>query len=124
MLHPEREGEKVVNSYRNSMSPFVFSAQYQQNPMPIGSGMIKQEWMKYYQTLPSRLDKIILSWDTAAKAMENNAYSACAVVGIGNENGQKYYLIEVFRGRLNFPELTKRFRKCLINMKELRKGGL
>lgn len=84
------------------MSPFVFSAQYQQNPMPIGSGMIKQEWMKYYQTLPSRFDKIILSWDTAVKAMENNAYSACAVVGIGNENGQKYYLIEVFRGRLNF----------------------
>lgn len=122
LLHPEREGEKVVNSYRNSMSPFVFSAQYQQNPMPIGSGMIKQEWMKYYQALPSRLDKIILSWDTAAKAMENNAYSACAVVGIGNENGQKYYLIEVFRGRLNFPELTKKVQEISDKYERIAQG--
>lgn len=122
LLHPEREGEKVVNSYRNSMSPFVFSAQYQQNPMPIGSGMIKQEWMKYYQALPSRLDKIILSWDTAAKAMENNAYSACAVVGIGNENGQKYYLIEVFRGRLNFPELTKKVQEMSDKYERIAQG--
>lgn len=108
LLHPERENEKIVSSYRNSMSAFVFSAQYQQNPIPFGSGMIKQEWMKYYQSQPLRLNKIILSWDTAAKTTEMNAYSACAVVGIGNESSPKYYLLEVFRGRLDFPELTKK----------------
>lgn len=104
------------------MSAFVFSAQYQQNPIPFGSGMIKQEWMKYYQSQPLRLNKIILSWDTAAKTTEKNAYSACAVVGIGNESSPKYYLLEVFRGRFDFPELTKRFKRCLINMKIWRRG--
>lgn len=122
LLHPEREGEKVVNSYRNSMSAFVFSAQYQQNPIPIGSGIIREEWMKYYQEQPSRLNKIILSWDTAAKTMENNAYSACAVVGIGNENGQKYYLLEVFRGRLNFPELTRKVQEMSDKYERIAQG--
>lgn len=108
LLHPEREGEKVVNSYRNSMSPFVFSAQYQQNPMPIGSGMIKQEWITTYQELP-KLSKIILSWDTASKTTETNAYSACVVIGVGKD--QKYYLLEVFRGRLDFPSLTRKVKE-------------
>ena len=105
LLHPEREGEKVVNSYRNSMSSFVFSAQYQQNPMPIDSGMIKKEWMQYYQQQPY-FAAIILSWDTATKTLEKNAYSACVVLGIGRD--QKYYLLEVFRSRLDFPELTRK----------------
>ena len=108
LLHPEREGEKVVNSYRNSMSPFVFSAQYQQNPIPIGSGMIKQEWITTYQELP-KLSKIILSWDTASKTTETNAYSACVVIGVGKD--QKYYLLEVFRGRLDFPSLTRKVKE-------------
>lgn len=108
LLHPEREGEKVVNSYRNSMSPFVFSAQYQQNPIPIGSGMIKQEWITTYQELP-KLSKIILSWDTASKTTETNAYSACVVIGVGID--QKYYLLEVFRGRLDFPSLTRKVKE-------------
>ena len=108
LLHPEREGEKVVNSYRNSMSPFVFSAQYQQYPMPIGSGMIKQEWITTYQELP-KLSKIILSWDTASKTTETNAYSACVVIGVGKD--QKYYLLEVFRGRLDFPSLTRKVKE-------------
>ncbi len=108
LLHPKREGEKVVNSYRNSMSPFVFSAQYQQNPIPIGSGMIKQEWITTYQELP-KLSKIILSWDTASKTTETNAYSACVVIGVGKD--QKYYLLEVFRGRLDFPSLTRKVKE-------------
>lgn len=105
LLHPEREGEKVVNSYRNSMSSFVFSTQYQQNPMSIDSGMIKKEWMQYYQQQPY-FAAIILSWDTATKTLERNAYSACVVLGIGRD--QKYYLLEVFRSRLDFPELTRK----------------
>ena len=105
LLHLEREGEKVVNSYRNSMSSFVFSAQYQQNPIPIDSGMIKKEWMQYYQQQPY-FAAIILSWDTATKTLERNAYSACVVLGIGRD--QKYYLLEVFRSRLDFPELTRK----------------
>ena len=105
LLHLEREGEKVVNSYRNSMSSFVFSAQYQQNPMPIDSGMIKKEWMQYYPQQPY-FAAIILSWDTATKTLERSAYSACVVLGIGRD--QKYYLLEVFRSRLDFPELTRK----------------
>lgn len=108
LLHPEREGEKIVNSYLNSMSTFVFSAQYQQNPMPIGGGMIKKEWMQYYQQQPY-FGTIILSWDTATKTLERNAYSACVVLGIGRD--QKYYLLEVFRSRLDFPDLVRKVKE-------------
>lgn len=101
------------------MLPFVFSAQYQQNPIPIGSGMIKQEWITTYQELP-KLSKIILSWDTASKTTETNAYSACVVIGVGKD--QKYYLLEVFRGRLNFPELTRKVQEMSDKYEQIAQG--
>ncbi len=103
LLHPQREGERIVDSYKNSMGSFAFSAQYQQNPISVGSGIIKPEWLKYY-TYPGRLDRVLLSWDTAAKTNDNCAYSACVVVGLGNDN--KYYLLEVIREKLEFPDLV------------------
>ncbi len=103
LLHPQRESERIVDSYKNSMGSFAFSTQYQQNPIPVGSGIIKPEWLKYY-TYSGRLDRVILSWDTAAKTNDNCAYSACVVVGLGNDN--KYYLLEVIREKLEFPDLV------------------
>lgn len=108
LLHPEREGMNIIDTYRNSMGLQVFSAQYQQNPMSIGSGIIKKEWLKYYDKLPM-LNAIILSWDTAAKISDTSAYSACVVIGIGAD--KKIYLLEVFRKRLEFPALVQKVRE-------------
>lgn len=74
------------------MTSFEFAGQYQQNPAPIGGGLVKKEWMQF-STPPhlSQMRRIVLSWDSAFKTSDTNAYSACAVVGVGADG--KYYLL-------------------------------
>lgn len=110
LLHPEREGPETVNGLRNAMGPYSFAGQYQQSPIPTEGGLVRSEWMHYYQELPRNISGIYISWDTASKAGENNAYSACCVFGFAldfsdNTNKRKVYLIEAFRDRLEFPAL-------------------
>lgn len=61
------------------MGSAVFSAQYQQSPVPDGGAMIRREWIRYYDQLPERTyrTKVIQSWDTAAKVGSQNDWSVC-----------------------------------------------
>ncbi len=72
-------------------------------------GIIKREWFRYYDLTPTlslerRGSRIIQSWDTAFKKNTENDYSVCTTWAV-MENG--YYLIDVWRGRVEFPELKK-----------------
>ncbi|MBR1399106.1 MAG: hypothetical protein IJ564_02895 [Alphaproteobacteria bacterium] len=80
LLHPVRENRETVLELQQSLGEFAFAGQYQQNPAPISGGIVKKEWLHYYNEVPN-LQKIVLSWDTAGKEGSNNAYSACIVVG-------------------------------------------
>ena len=52
----------------------------------------------------SRFDRIVQSWDTASKATELSDYSVCTTWGT---KGRKLYLMNVFRRRLEFPDLKR-----------------
>ena len=105
LLHPARENRETVLELQQSLGEFAFAGQYQQNPAPISGGIVKKEWLHYYNEVPN-LQKIVLSWDTAGKEGSDNAYSACVVVGTGYDN--KYYLLECSRYRLDFPKLVNK----------------
>ena len=49
------------------------------------------------------------SWDTAIKITENNDFSVCSTWGILD---QKYYLLDLHRERLNYPDLKARIKYC------------
>ena len=101
VLHPERESRDVLESLRAQLGTEIFAAQYQQQPMRPGDGMIKPAWVGRYEQLP-RSGPIIQSWDVANKQGEENDYSVCTT-WLVSEN--KYYLIDVLRGRFDFPTL-------------------
>ena len=46
-----------------------------------------------------------MSWDTALSAKELSSYSACAIVHV---RGESAYLLDVFRNRLEYPELKRK----------------
>lgn len=50
---------------------------------------------------------IAQSWDTASKSGEFNGYSVCTTWGYYDE---KFYLLDVFRQQLTYPELERAFR--------------
>lgn len=68
--------------------------------------MVKTEWLTYYdpvRVLP-RFTSKLQSWDTANKSGELNDYSVCTTWGA--QSG-RYYLLDVFRQRLDYPELKR-----------------
>ncbi len=110
LLHPARENFDAVTGMRNMMGEFAFAGQYQQRPVPQDGGIVKRGWLHYYNQVP-KIWRIIISWDTAAKAGSANAYSACSIFGIcdGDKPGKynrKIILLEVRRMKLEFPALV------------------
>lgn len=109
LLHPAREPQSVLDELKVSMGSQAFSAQYQQAPVPPGGALVKADWFRTYDQRPSRQgnDKIIQSWDTAAKANNNNDFSVCTT---WLQRGTDHYLLDVLRKRLEFPDLLR----CMI----------
>lgn len=104
ILHPSREGIKEINRIKKDMGSYVFSAQYQQNPITKEGGIIKENWLKRYSKniIPT---KIFLSFDTAIKAGLKNDPTVCTVWGELNKN---LYLLNVYREWLEYPDLKNK----------------
>ena len=107
LLHPVRESKEVLDRIKLGLGSFNFSAQYQQCPVPPEGEIIKWEWFRSYDEPPARTadDRIVQSWDTASKAEEINDFSVCSTWLI---SGNDYYLIDVLREKLKYPDLKRR----------------
>jgi predicted phage terminase large subunit-like protein len=105
-LHPERDSVETYQKIREAVGEYNFQSQYQQDPAAREGGLIKREWIKYYETdrPRSRFRWITQSWDTANKAGEFNDYSVCTTWGV---EGINFYLLDVFRKKLNYPQLKR-----------------
>ena len=73
------------------------------------AGIIKHDWWRYYddesKLYEQRVLKKVQSWDTAFKKNLENDYSVCTTWLVGVN---AYYLIDVWKGRVEFPELKKK----------------
>ena len=110
VLHPALLPASVLESLRQSMNEYNFAAQYQQDPQPPSGLIVKRAWLKFYseKEMPDRFDQIVQSWDTANKVTELSDYSVCTTWGL---KGQKMYLLNVFRRKMEFPELKRMVRE-------------
>jgi predicted phage terminase large subunit-like protein len=102
-----REPLPVLDQIKKQLGSGFFPAQYLQDPAPPGGNILKREWLHEYEVPPTPQagDEIVQSWDTAMKAGDANDYSVCLTFNVRNKN--QYFLIDVFRDRLEFPELAK-----------------
>lgn len=48
LLEPKRFGEKAIAKAKVELGPFAFSAQYQQRPTPLGGGLLKTKWWRFW----------------------------------------------------------------------------
>jgi hypothetical protein len=103
VLAPDREPKEVLEQLRLQLGSDLFSAQYQQSPVPPGGAMIKRSWLRRYTELPvaSRGSFILQSWDTAAKGGPDNDWSVCTTWSLTNDF--QCYLLDVWRGRVDYP---------------------
>ena len=96
---PERIKELQVDNY-------VYTSQYQQEPIVLGGQVIKGEWFGYY---PVNTDfnykRIVIAADTAISAKECNDFSCFLVGGITAQN--KLHILEMVHGKWEYPELKQ-----------------
>jgi predicted phage terminase large subunit-like protein len=107
VLDPVREPLSALERQRAAMTPLVFSAQFQQSPIPLEGNLIKRDWIRYFVGDPPSKegDYFVISWDTAMKASELADYSVGTVWRI-QDRGQRINLVDLVRGRLEYPELV------------------
>jgi predicted phage terminase large subunit-like protein len=106
LLAPALMSREALESQRRGMTDYNFDAQYRQNPQPLAGNVVKRDWLRYYTSAqkPDRFDQILQSWDTASKDTELANYSVCTTWGIKD---RCLYLLDVFRQRLDFPDLKR-----------------
>ena len=99
-LHPARQSLAVLEKLK-AENPYVFAAQFNQNPVPIEGNWVKAAWFGTFQDPPTT-GVTILSLDTASTEGLTSDYS----VGIVARYYQKrFYILDVRRARLGFRAL-------------------
>ncbi|MEJ7790781.1 MAG: phage terminase large subunit [Gaiellaceae bacterium] len=82
----------------------AFSALYQGSPTPEKGGIFRREWMQgRYSERPRGPVRIVQAVDSAFKTGVSNDYS---VVATWASDGVYFYLLDVWRARVEFPELV------------------
>src|SRR5262245_25299408 len=106
VLHPERESKETLDRIKVESGSLKFAAQYQQRPVPFEGNLIRREWFRSYDRLPQgSAQRIVQSWDVAMMTGDANDYSVCTTWWIIKSD---YYLVDVFRGRLQYPDLRRK----------------
>jgi len=103
VLWPARYPLQELETLRSSIGSRAFESLYQGNPTVAEGQIIKREWWQYFRERPS-FERKLQSWDTAFKDKSQNDYSVCTVWGEA-QNG--YYLLDVWRDKVEFPELKR-----------------
>ncbi len=106
-LHASREPVERLEELKRAMGSGLFSAQYQQAPVPAEGLYVKRNWLMRYDVVPENQqgDVIVQSWDTASKDGALNDWSVCVTA---LKRKQQVFVLDVFRDRLQFPDLRRK----------------
>lgn len=97
-----------LDELRIDLGEYNFSGQYLQEPVPVGGGEFKPEWIEYYSTVKPKTMNLYILVDAAGgdevnkKKKKTSDFTAMMVVGLGTDNN--YYLLDIVRDRLNPTE--------------------
>lgn len=106
VLSPRRRS-RAFFELRRAQEPYVFAAQYQQDPVGRIGAFVQPEWFGVYDEAP-RNGLTVQSWDTAIKTTVRSDWS----VGITARYYQgRWYILDVFRKRVEYGELLSVIRE-------------
>lgn len=87
---------------KEAANSYVFAGQYMQRPAPVGGGIFKDAWWRYYSAAP-HLEYRGIYADTAQKTGQANDYSVFQLWG--KTKGGQIYQLDQIRGKWEAPEL-------------------
>jgi predicted phage terminase large subunit-like protein len=103
-LNPAYEPIEVLLEQKQLVGDYVFAAQYQQRPAPMGGGIFKIDDFRREPraSFPQAFDKKVQSWDTGSKEGITNDYSVCVTIGVV---GGLRYVLDVRRDKWAYDKL-------------------
>ncbi|MBN9250243.1 MAG: phage terminase large subunit [Mesorhizobium sp.] len=117
-LDENREPLSILQELRHQMGDFDFAAQYLQAPNLPDGGIFKRAWFRLIDQNDYPYDdpswQIIQSWDTAMVSNDNADWSVCTTWLVVRDC---FYLIDIFRKRLVYPDL----KAAILNEKQVYK---
>lgn len=103
LLWPEQFSAEVLPSLKKELGEYGVAAQFQQTPVSEGGTIVKRAWWRYDKEPPAG-HVSMMSLDTGFKSGQENDWS---VVTSWVEDERGYHLIDLWRGRVEFPELKR-----------------
>lgn len=95
-LHEDRYPTEALKRIRANLQPRIWSALYQQNPVPDEGMYFKKEYFRYQKALPSPHNmRIYTAWDFAIGEKQQNDWTVGATVL--QDETDTLYVLEVFR---------------------------
>jgi predicted phage terminase large subunit-like protein len=87
------------------MGIYTFSCQMLMNPVADDKQGFKDEWLDYHNGHDGKGLNIYITVDAANEKKSTNDYTAIMVIGLGAD--KNYYILDMFRDRLNLTERAK-----------------
>lgn len=110
-LWPEFWKIEELEAVKASLSAQKWNAMYQQQPTNDEGAILKREWWRVWpHDDPPVVNYIIQSYDTAYSKKETADFSAITTWGVfypNQDSGPNIILLDVKRGRWDFPELKR-----------------
>jgi len=110
LLFPARLTREILDSLRDDMGDANYVGQILQEPVPIGGGEFREEWLQWYQAggiKPREMNVAILVDPSAGEELSKRRkklsdWTVMDVIGLASDNN--YYLLDRIRDRLNPTE--------------------
>lgn len=115
-LQPERYSLDQLKQIKQAVGSRVWLSLYQQRPSAVAGSVFKREHWQTYQPPTSDpqqlkealgITRTVQAWDTAFKTGTQSDYSVGVTIGLAKN---RYYVLDVSRTKVEFPEL-----KVLVN---------
>jgi predicted phage terminase large subunit-like protein len=108
LLHQARDAARALEKLESEIGRNNFAAQYLQMPVSKGFSLLTPDDLVYSYMQVERFEYFMQSWDTAIKTSETSDYSVCTIWGVIQSC---YYLIDMVRSRMAYPELKNTAQK-------------
>jgi predicted phage terminase large subunit-like protein len=110
-LCPQRYDIAALEKLRRKLGSYSFSALYQQRPTPLDGGLFKRKWFsKVVEQVPQDV-KLVRTYDLAVSTRTTADFTASALAGFDPRGN--FYIADVMRKRLEYPEQRQFILDCL-----------
>lgn len=112
-LWPARYPIAVLRDIQETLAPYSWSAEYQQNPVPAEGGVFKRAWFEPLLNQTPEIVRSVRAWDLAMSEKTSADYTVG--VKIGEATDGHYYLLDVARKQLEWGDVTPFIAETILN---------